>query len=104
MRLRLAAILLLLCLTPGSPARAEEVPFCDHDRDQSFPFGDLIRKRIGLKLLDQAEANEAFGPLLGPAVGLFDGDGVTDRKMWNSPTAEFLPEFRQGRGRVPSAR
>lgn len=55
-------------------ALAKEVPFCDQDPDQTLPLGGLIRERVGLKLLDQAEADEAFGPRIGQAVGLFGGD------------------------------
>src|SRR5580765_3804775 len=75
-------------------ALAEEVPFRDQDLDQTLPLGVLIRERIGLKLLDQAEADEAPG--IGPAVDLVGGDRVIDRTMGNSLRAEFLLDFRQG--------
>src|SRR4029450_2898348 len=79
-------------------ALAEEVPFCDHDPDQTLPLGVLIRERVGLKLLDQAEADET--PRIGPAVDIFGGDRVIDPAMGNSLTAEFLLDFRQGGGEM----
>jgi len=79
-------------------ALAEEVPFCDQDPDQALPLGVLIRERVGLKLLDQAEMDEAIGT--SQAVDLFGGDRVIDPAMGNSLTAELLLDFRQGGGEM----